>query len=64
MPDPEYQRQFGCRELSTRTAIWFGRSPAASSVLRSLWYRATHQAFQRKWIEPQGRRRTSHTCII
>jgi hypothetical protein len=23
MPEPEYQRQFGCRELSTRTATWF-----------------------------------------
>ena len=23
MPEPEYQRELGCRELSTRTAITF-----------------------------------------
>src|SRR5262249_24459431 len=37
MPEPEYQRELGCRELSTRTAITFGAGPYGRWGVRSYW---------------------------
>src|SRR5215510_15423361 len=37
MPEPEYQRELGCRELSTRTAITFVAGPYRRWGVRSYW---------------------------